>query len=473
MEKKVINCIGLLWVSFMIACSGQTQTNSRQIESSSLNLAPTPPLGFNSYDSYLTFLTEDKAKALINVMADKYKAFGYEYFVIDAGWYDNPEFYEGTQYPKRNLDDALDEYGLSESSEAYFPNGVKALADYAHSKGLKFGVWIIRGVPKLAVKKNLKIKGTKYTARDIADTTSICVWSDKNYGVDMSKPGAQEYYNSVIDKLASWGVDFIKVDDMVPYPKEIVAIEKAIKNGGHKMLYSLSPGDVYSQSHFPYYKKANMIRITADIWDNPKSIERSFKSWEDFAGSEHENYWPDLDMIPFGRIRVTIPDIINGVPANEPSRQSLFTKDQMKTFITQRALAASPLFIGGDLLTMDDFSYSLLTNKEMLGCNQNGVMGKNIYRKDSIDVWLTPDKNIPGKGWIGIFNRSDKPKVRSFSRKDLGLGEFKRSYDWVENTVSIKARDIWNNKEFFIADKHEFALPGNGVIFIKYEEITH
>ncbi|MBD0777574.1 glycoside hydrolase family 27 protein [Maribacter sp. ANRC-HE7] len=435
-------------------------------------LAPTPPLGYNSFDSYLVFLDEEKANAMIDIMAEKYKPFGYEYFVVDAGWYNNVELYKGTNYPKKKLGLTLDGYGLPEPSKAYFPSGIKALADHAHEKGLKFGVWIIRGIPKSAVEKNLPIKGTPYRARDIADTTSICVWSDKNYGVDMSKPGAQEYYNSLIDKLASWGVDYIKVDDMVPNPKEIVAIAKAIENGGHKMMYSLSPGGVNTRVDLPYYKKANMLRITSDIWDNQLSIEKGFYAWEKFSGLEGKDFWPDLDMIPFGRLCIEIPDFVEDVPEEGRNRQSHFTQDQMKTFLTQRALAASPLFIGGDLLTMDDFSYSLLTNKEMLACNQNGVMGVNVYRAGNLEVWLTSDKDEPGKGWIGIFNRTTTDRNVKLSKYDLGFTEIVDSYNVVENKNAFKMKDIWGDSEFIIDGYHQFLVPANGVVFIEFTEIT-
>lgn len=436
------------------------------------DLAPTPPLGYNSFDSYLVFLSEEKAHAMIDVMAEKYKPFGYEYFVIDAGWYDNVELYEGTKYPKKRLGLALDDYGLFEPCEAYFPNGIKALADHAHEKGLKFGLWFIRGIPKVAVEKNLPIKGTQYRARDIADTTNICLWSAKNYGVDMSKPGAQEYYNSLIEKLASWGVDFIKVDDVVPNPKEILAIALAIENCGSKMLYSLSPGDVHSQSHLPYYQKANMLRVTRDIWDNQLSIEKGFYAWEKFSGLEGNGFWPDLDMIPFGRLCVESPDFLKDIPDEEKSRQSLFTQDQMLTFMTQRALAASPIFIGGDLLTMDNFSYSLLTNTDMLACNQNGVMGVNVYRAGNLDVWLTPDKDEHGKGWVGIFNRTTTNRKVELSKYDLGFTNYEDSYNVVENSNAFKLKDIWDGKEFIIDGSHQFSIPANGVVFLKFTEVT-
>jgi len=471
-KSKFIFKAFLLFLLVTIYAPLRSQEACEKQKFSKSDIAITPPLGYNSFDSYLVFLSEDKANAIIDVMAEKYKPFGYEYFVIDAGWYDNVELYEGTNYPKKRLGLTIDGYGLPEPSKEYFPGGIKAIADHAHEKGLKFGVWIIRGIPKLAVEKNLPIKGTRYRARDIADTTNICVWSDKNYGVDMSKPGAQEYYNSFIDKLASWGVDFIKVDDMVPNPKEIMAIAKAIENGGYNMMYSLSPGGVKSLSHFPYYKKANMLRIVADVWDTQLSIDKGFYAWEKFSGVEGNGFWPDLDMIPFGRLCVESPDFLEKIPKEEKSRQSLFTKDQMKTFITQRALAASPLFIGGDLLTMDDFSYSLLTNKDMLACDQNGVMGVNVYRAGNLDVWLTSDKDKPGKGWIGIFNRTTTDRNVKLSKYDLGFTIIEDSYNVVENPNSFKLKNIWDHSEFVIDNYHKFYVPANGVVFLKFVEIT-
>jgi hypothetical protein len=340
-----------------------------------------------------------------------------------------------------------------------FPKGIKVLANYAHNKGLKFGVWMMRGISKEAVKQNLPIPGTKYFSRDIADTTNTCVWSDMNYGVDMTKPGAQEYYNVIIDSLAALGIDFIKVDDVVPNPLEIIAIANAIEKGNHKMVFSLSPGDVHHQAHLQYYKRANMMRISRDIWDNPLSLEKGFFAWEKFQGVSGPGFWPDLDMIPFGRL-----DVIN-----KDARQSSFTKGQMETFITQRAMAASPLIIGGDLLTMDAFSKSLLTNKEMLACNQNGVMGVNVYRASNVDVWITPNKTNPNEGWIGIFNRTTSNRNITLSKLDLGLVAFQESYNLEAVRASVLLTDVWTGKTITISDKQTFALSAEGVAFYKFQ----
>ena len=416
------------------------------------DFAPKPPLGYNSFDSYRSDLTEDKAIALMDVMAERYLPFGYEYFVMDAGWYTtmNPEKHRGL---------GLESFGMCVVNPKRFPSGVKALANHAHSKGLKFGVWLMRGIQKESVRRNLPIPGTKYFCRDIADTTNICGWSGMNFGVDMTKPGAQEYYNAIIDTLASWGIDFIKVDDIVPNPQEIAAIANAIENGKHKMVFSLSPGDVHHPAHLPYYKRANMLRITRDIWDNPLSIEKGFLAWEKFQGISGPGFWPDLDMIPFGRLDVV----------NKDARQSNFNENQMKTFITQRAMAASPLIIGGDLLTMDDFSKSLLTNREMLACNQNGVMGVNVYRAGNLDVWLTPHRNDPRMGWIGIFNRTISNRKVTLTKQDLGFVAFEESYNLTVAGQDFKLKDIWSGETFTMKDKHTFTLPAEGVAFFKFE----
>jgi hypothetical protein len=414
--------------------------------------APKPPLGWNSFDSYRSELTAAQAMPMIDIMAKDYLPYGYEYFVMDAGWYVamNPTKHKGL---------GLESFGMCVVNPDRFPNGIKVLINQAHKKGLKFGVWMMRGISKESVRLNLPIPGTKYFSRDIADTTSTCVWSNMNYGVNMSKPGAQEYYNSIIDSLGSWGIDFIKVDDVVPNPEEIIAIANAIEKGKHKMIFSLSPGDVHHAAHLPYYKRANMLRISRDIWDNPLSVEKGFFAWEKFQGLSGPGFWPDLDMIPFGRL-----DVIN-----KDARKSNFSNDQMKTFITQRAMAASPLIIGGDLLTMDGFSKSLLTNREMVACNQNGIMGVNVYRAGNVDVWLTPHKTDPKMGWIGIFNRSTSDRKVSLTKQDLGLVAFEESYNLMPARQSVQLNDVWSGKTITISDKHTFILPGEGAAFFQFE----
>jgi len=293
----------------------------------------------------------------------------------------------------------------------------------------------------------------------------------------MSKPGAQEFYNSLINQMADWGVDFIKYDDLVPFPKEIEGIAKAIAQCGRPMVYSLSPGGHVNENALESFKEAHLLRVTNDIWDDQKGIDQSFAAWRKWQGQEEPGFWIDMDMIPFGQLQLMNPkpkeldgseskdEIRQRIKSGELShlellsgkgwtRWSEFTKDQMYTFITLRVLSASPLMMGGDLPTLDDFSLKLITDKEMLACNQNGIMGRLVYETNGIEIWNTPGKNS-NDGWIGIFNRSDIPKTISLEPQKLGLA----------SQGSYSLYDIWNNKQLFV---FSFSINPNGVEFLKY-----
>jgi alpha-galactosidase len=442
-------------------------------------LAQTPPMGWNSFDSYGVYLHEKAAFENLEAFAQKLKPHGYEYFVIDAGWFGEFELIPGTLIPaeKHASKVKFNEYGLLQPSNTYFPNGFQALIKRTHELGLKFGLHLMRGIPRAVVKANLPIKGTAYFAQDIADTTSICVWNHQNYGIDMSKPGAQEFYNSLINQMAEWGVDFIKYDDIVHMPLEVKAVAKAIEQCGRPMVLSLSPGDKVDPNDLDAFQKANMLRVTPDIWDDQKGIDECFNEWRKWAGKSHPGFWIDMDMIPFGQLQLMSPKP-EGIIGNETKaeltakmkageianfellagkgfkRWSEFSKDQMYTFITMRALAASPLMMGGDLPTLDDFSLKLITNKEIVACNQNGIMGALTFDIDGIEIWNTPNKSGNG-GWIGIFNRNNYKKTVELKPTDMGANIKK----------STKLIDIWNNKKI---KNLKFELNKNAVVFIKY-----
>jgi melibiase-like protein len=429
--------------------------------------AQTPPLGWNSFDSYGVYLHEKAAHANLDAMAKKLKPAGYEYFVVDNGWFGEYKLVPGTMYPaeKHASDIHVNEYGLFQPSKTYFPNGLKPLIDKAHRLGLKFGVHLMRGIPRKAVELNLPVQGTKYTARDIANTDSICKWCHYNYGVDMTKPGAQAFYNSLINQLAGWGIDFIKADDLVPFPDEIVGYANAIEQTGRDIAFSLSPGGKWKKSDLPYYRRGNMLRITADIWDRREDVEKGFDAWRDFQGTDYPGFWPDLDMIPFGQLLMMSPKEHAGegsvaLAGKGYKRACQLTKPQMRSFLTQRAMAASPLVVGGDLPTLDDFSLSLLTNKQMLACNQNGVMGANTYRQDDFEVWLTPDRMQPGRGWLGIFNRSESGRSVRFSIGQLGV-----------EATPHQMHDIWWDKPVqWTKAGATFELEADDVAFLTFRK---
>lgn len=431
-------------------------------------LAPTPPLGWNSFDSYGVYLDEEAAMANVEAMASKLRPFGYEYFVIDNGWFGEYELVPGTKYPaeKHASDVRINEYGLLQPSKTYFPNGLRRIIDRAHKLGLKLGVHLMRGIPRKAVELNLPIQGTKRRASDVADTSSVCRWCHYNYGVDMSKPGAQQFYNSLVNQLAGWGIDFIKADDIVPFPKEILGLANAIEQCGRNMVFSLSPGKTTNLRDLPYYRRANMVRITSDIWDRREDLDKSFAAWKRFQGTTCEGFWPDLDMIPFGQLLLMSPAAAGksedvGLAGYGHNRWCQLTKDQQYTFITMRALAASPLFPGGDLPTLDEFSLELLTNKEMLACDQNGVMGTNVCEQDNVEVWVAPHKQHPGQGWLGVFNRNQVPKTVTLSREDLSL----------DASAGYRCLDVWKDRGFALGKEgHSFEIAADGVALVRFEE---
>lgn len=442
-------------------------------------LADTPPMGWNSFQSYGVYLHDKAALANIDAFISKLKPVGYKYFVIDLGWYGEYKLKPGTMYPaeKHATNVKINEFGLLQPSDTYFPNGLQHIIDKCHQNGIKIGLHLMRGIPRKAVLQNTLIKGTKYRAADIADTSSVCEWNHQNYGIDMSKPGAQEFYNSLINQMAEWGVDFIKYDDIVPFPAEVEAVVKAIAQAKKTMVLSLSPGDKVHDNAVETYKKSNMLRVTSDVWDTQHDIDLCFKAWRKWQGKEQPGFWIDMDLIPFGQLQLMSPkpdeltgketkgeimaqkrqgklsniELLAGVGWH---RMCELSKEQMYTFITMRALAASPLMMGGDLPTLDRFSLRLLTNKEMIACNQNAVMGHLIYDREGIEIWKTVQKNSRN-GWIGIFNRSDARKEMSLNFDDIEIS----------SSENVIMKDVWMNKKF---NPQNTIIDKNGVRFIKY-----
>ncbi len=442
-------------------------------------LCPTPPLGWNSFDSFGGYLHEQAAFAQLEAFAEKLAPAGYDTFVVDIGWYGEYAFKPGTNYPspttKHALDIHLDPHGLPLPSTCYFPNGFGGLIARTHQLGLKFGVHLMRGIPRKAVQLRLPIKGAPagVTAADIADPTSTCPWCHYNYGVNMDKPGAQEWHDSLVAHLAAWGVDFIKADDITGYPLEIEAFVKAIAKCGRPIVLSLSHGGEADPALLPVYRQSDLVRITKDIWDDPESIERSFNAWEHWAPHARPGFWPDLDMIPFGDLQTMSPEPAPGeLPEGKnPSlcgkgfkRTCQLTPDQRRTFMTQRALAASPLFVGGDLTTMAVEDLRLLTDPRLLACNQNGIAGTVRYMRGDVQVWHVPHRSKLGHGWLGVFNRNPARREES-----LVL-----TADRLNLPAHTRLHNIWAGSDLgTLAARPHLMLPPLGCVFLEYAGARH
>ena len=361
-----------------------------------LRWAETPPMGWNSWDCFGTTVTEAQTRTQADVMAESLAQFGWEYIVVDIQWYE-PNASGHNYRPGAAL--SMDPYGRLLPARNRFPSatdgaGFKPLADYVHAKGLKFGVHLMRGIPRQAVEANTPILGTDLHARDIADTQSTCAWNPDMFGVDMTRPGAQDYYNSVFRLFAEWGVDFVKVDDIArPYHEpELEAIRHAIDACGRPMVLSLSPGETPVSEGGHVGRHANMWRISDDFWDQWPALLSQFercRQWAPFIGPGH---WPDADMLPFGKIRM-----------GEPTR---FTPDEQITVMTLWAIFRSPLMFGGDLAELDEFTLSLLTNPEVLAVNQNSTNNRQLFRQDHRIGWVA---DVPGSSdrYVALFNTLD------------------------------------------------------------------
>lgn len=413
-----------------------------------------PYLGWNSFDCYGNDITEQQTWDNLNVFIEKLKPYGYEYFVIDAGW-----------YREADSSNRTDEYGRLIPSRQFFPEGFKEIIDYAHSHNVKFGLHMMRGIPREVVKKDMPIKGSRSTAADIADTNDVCAWSGLMYGVDMKKPGAQEYYNSVIALFAEWGVDFVKYDDLSHKPEEIEAIAKAIRKTGKDIVFSVSPdaGKMKVEDAIDAYRKVDMVRITRDIWDLQEDIDISFEKWEKMLPYAGNGFWLDLDMLPLGHLRLNCPITGDEVGMTRGyERMDNFTSAQKKTFITQRALAASPLFMGGALTSSPEYVFELITDVDMLECNQNCTTGTLVYRISnygtSFDIWAARHKYNEGEGWIGVFNRNEYYNKIKVTKEQLGL----------DGNEPYELFDIWNKLPIQDSGSFTFGVPAHGVTFIHY-----
>lgn len=459
LSKKFILTAGAL---LFASCQSSTSSNEQ--------IAQTPPMGWNSFDSYGVYIPQEAAIDNLEEFAVKLKPHGYEYFVIDNGWFGEYKLKPGTNLPneKHAHDIAINEYGHFMPSETYFKDGLKPIIDRSHELGIKFGIHLMRGIPRKAYDLNLPIKGTNYTARDIANTDpkENCTWCKYNYAVDMTKPGAQEWYDGLMQHMADMGVDMIKYDDIVPHPDEVAAVAKAIKKTGRPMMLSLSPGNNAPQNEeaVKSFKMGNMLRVTADIWDEQKGLDQCFEAWRKWSGYSTPGFWIDMDMIPFGQLQLMSP-----APAVKEKKQkavrlaghgykrwSQFSTEQMYTFMTMRALSASPLMMGGDLPTLDDFSLELITNKDMLACNQNGVQGTLEFEGSEMETWVTPNKMDSSKGWIGVFNRGTKTRKIKLSKHYLGL----------DSLEGLSLRDVWGDK--MLQEGDWVTIPANGCLFVAY-----
>lgn len=362
-------------------------------------MALTPPMGWNSWDCFGTTLTEAQAKAQARAMAEWLRPAGWTYFTVDIQWYEPHS--RGHDY-REGAPLEMDDYSRLLPAVTKFPSaaggvGFKALADDVHGLGLKFGIHMMRGIPRQAVRRNTAILGTTARAADIANPASTCAWNPDMYGVDMKRPGAQAYYDSLFQLYADWGVDFVKVDDIArPYDAgqqaEIEAIRRAIDRNGRPIVLSLSPGDTPLERGDHVRRHANLWRVSDDFWDRWTPLAEMFGRLDRWTRYRAPGAWPDADMLPFGIIEF-----------NRPTR---FTQSEQTLCMTLWCIARSPLILGADLTRLDSFTLELLTNSEVLAVNQASTNNRQLSRTNNLIVWAADA--IGGRDrYVALFNTGD------------------------------------------------------------------
>ena len=364
--------------------------------------APYPPMGWNSWDCFGPTVVEDEVKANADYMAKYLKKAGWEYVVVDIRW-----FVENTKSGGYNQTDpryVIDEYGRFMPAVNRFPsaadgNGFKSLADYVHKLGLKFGIHIMRGIPVIAVKNNSPIMGTDFRAGDIYSPENQCTWLRDMYTIVKGKPGAQEYYNSIFSLYASWGVDFVKVDDISGRLDEIELVRNAIDNCGRPMVLSLSPSGNRVENADFLRTHANMWRTTDDFWDNWPDLKNEFEVCNNWTQYRGKGYYPDADMLPLGRIGIR-------AERGEP-RNSGYTRDEQFTLMTLFSIFRSPLMFGGNLPDNDEFTLSLITNKDVLYINRYSTNNRQVFRENDLIAWSADDPKT-GDKFLALFDAQDQ-----------------------------------------------------------------
>jgi hypothetical protein len=414
------------------------------------NYAIRPPMGWNSYDCFGGNVTEAEVKKNADYMADKLKQSGWEYIVVDFLWYCDDQT-SWDKFSNRRPFQYIDEFGRLIPSPKIHPSsaggkGFKPLADYVHSKGLKFGIHIMRGIPRQAVDKNTPIKNSSSRAAEIANLPDSCSWYGGLTGVNMTRPGGQDYYNSLFELYSSWGVDYIKVDDIAsPYhAEEIEGIRKAIDKCGRPIVLSLSPGPAPIGSAAHLSRNANLWRISGDFWDNWKVLKDQLDLIRAWASYVTEGHWPDPDMLPLGRLNIRTE------MKNRHERETNFTKEEQYFLMTLWFAFRAPLMFGGNMPDNDEFTLSLLTNREALRVDQFSSNNKELIFRDGISIWISDDKQKPVK-YLAVLNTTDKDQILELPVASCGL------------KGALTVNDLWGKKMLPSGEKgYSVNVPAHG-----------
>ena len=418
-----------------------------------------PPMGWNSWDCFGTTVTEAEVLANAEYMAQHLLPFGWNLVVVDIQWYEPTARAGGYN---ENPPILLDDFGRQQPAPNRFPSaahgaGFGPLAARVHALGLSFGLHVMRGIPRRAVELDLPVKGTGWTARDAADTGSTCAWNPDNYGLDHSHPAAQAYYDSQLELFASWGVDFIKADDMLApfHDDEITAYAEAIRRSGRPIALSLSPGTGLDVAHLDRLRAgAAMWRISDDLWDRWEDVRAQFARLAVWAPHQRPGGWADADMLPLGRIGIRAE---RGV-----DRASRLTPDEQRTLLTLWVMGRSPLMFGGDLPSTEPALLELLTNPGVLRILSHSRENAERLRDKDLVVWTaeaTDDGDAHGGArYVAAFWLGEAEGSTALDPVALGFD------------VSWQATDLWSGAAVDLAEP--LSVAARGVRLLRLDPAT-
>jgi len=429
------------------------------VEADEAMLAPTPPMGWNSWDSYGTTINEEDFKANAKWFARYLKPFGWQYVVVDMEWFVTNPTPEGNS---KTAQFSIDEYGRYVPAVNRFPSaangaGFKPLADYTHALGLKFGIHILRGIPKEAVAKNLPIAGSNAHAADITYKKEACPWNPDNYALQTTRLDAQAYYDSILRLYANWGVDFIKADCVSSRPyngDDIRMLSEALRKTERPIVLSLSPGEAPAEKIDELRRYSQLWRISDDVWDlwhsdvaYPQGLGDQFPRIIKWVPMVEQGHWPDADMLPVG--------YLGPAPGWGKPRQTRLTHDEQRTLLTLWSVMRSPLMVGANLTKNDQWTTSLLTNPEVIGVDQRPSENPQVTATEASVVW-TALTDAQSKKIVAVFNLKDEKQEIHYEWKKIGIEPRKYTL-----------RNLWEHTEEEDVASLDVTLPPHGSVLYR------
>ncbi len=413
-------------------------------------LERTPVLGWSSW----SFLREHPTAALVKAQAlalqnSGLQKIGYQYVNLDDFWYQCP----GAQGPN------VDAYGRWVTDPSKFPaegdtDGIKVMADYIHSLGMKFGIYVTPGISRQAVSRNTPIQGTSYTAAQIADVSV----KENNYNckgmvrINYDKPGSQEYTNSWVNMLAAWGVDYIKIDGMKDSnAADVKAWSDAIRQSGRPMILDVTQGELTTAIAPTVMKYANQWEFAPDVECYHCEKHHSsypLTSWADIA--KRFNYVAEWQ--PYAD-----PGAFNDYDSIEVGNGSNdgLTPVERQTQISLWALGAAPFILGVDLTHLDPADLQDLENFAVLAVDQDAIAAKRVLNSGNQQVFAKKEPN--GDTIVGLFNTGKKAEEVSVPASTAGLPA---------NQSGYSLDDLWAG-ETKKSSSISAVVPSHGVVLYR------